>query len=137
MSRGGRLHTLRTSEDVEQAHLFDWLRLTRWRGWPLADWYWAVPNGGSRHLLEAVKLKRMGTKPGVPDIFGAIPAGDYHGHFIEMKARDGRVRPEQRDLHEQLRSAGYRVDVCFGWDEARLAVERYVGRGGSVVQERA
>ena len=37
MSRGGRLHTLRTSEDVEQACLFSWLKLTRWQGRPLVD----------------------------------------------------------------------------------------------------
>lgn len=122
----------RTSEDVEQAHLFDWLRITRWRNQPLVAWYYHCPNGGSRHPIEAAKLKRMGVKPGVPDVFGAVPANGYHGHFVEMKARGGRVRPEQLAMHEQLRADGYRVDVCFGWEEGVRAVERYLGKAGTL-----
>lgn len=129
------LASAHASEDAEQEALFRWLELARWRGVPLVSWYWHTPNGGSRNVVEAMKLKRMGVKRGVPDVFGAIAVGGYHGHFVEMKAHGGTVEKAQRELHELLRAGGYRVDVCFGWDEGRTAIERYVGRAGAV-QER-
>lgn len=124
-----------SSEDAEQISLFEWLALTRWRGEPLARWYFAIPNGGFRHALEAMRLKRMGVKAGVHDVFGAIAASGYHGHFVELKAHGGSVRPEQRDFAELVRGEGFRVDVCFGWYEAKTAIERYLGPA-SALQER-
>lgn len=125
----------RTPEDAEQIALFEWLAITRWRGQPLTRWYYHVANGGTRHVLEAMKLKRMGLKAGVPDIVGVIAASGYHGHYVELKAQGGSVRPEQRAWHELLREEGYRVDVAFGWYEGSKAIERYLGKS-SPVQER-
>jgi hypothetical protein len=126
------LHLPRVSEDLEQCHLFDWLRLTRWRGRALADYAWHTPNGGSRNVREAVKLKRLGVKPGVPDVTLAIPAVGFHGLYLELKAHGGRVSPEQRAVHELLREQGYRVEVPFGWVEAAKAIERYLGVAGTL-----
>lgn len=126
---------IRVSEDTEQASLFRWFRYTRWQGRLLSDFALAIPNGGTRHVLEAVKLKRTGTKPGVPDVLLPIPAGGYHGLWIEMKAVGGRLSEHQQEVIAMLRSQGYRVDVCFGWDAARTAVERYLGIAGTL-QER-
>ena len=126
---------IRVSEDTEQASLFRWFHLTRWQGRALADFAFAIPNGGTRHTLEAVKLKRTGTKAGVPDVCVAIPAGGYHGLWIEMKAIGGRLSEAQQEVISMLRSQGYRVEVCYGFDAARVAVERYLGQVGTV-QER-
>jgi hypothetical protein len=136
MSRGGRRFSQvdRVTEDVEQASFFDWLRVTRWQGRSLSTWYFHVPNGGSRHLLEAVKLKRMGVKAGVFDVCGLIAIPPYHGHLVEMKAVGGRLSDAQREFHELATEAGYRADVCFGWHEAARAVERYLGKAGTVVE---
>jgi hypothetical protein len=50
------------------------------------------------------------------------------GLFLELKRRKGGVTsPEQRDWIARLGAAGYDVRVCRGWDEARRAIEDYLG----------
>ena len=121
-------------EDVEQANLFRWLRLTRWQGRVLSDYALHVPNGGRRSLIEAARFKQLGVKPGVPDVFLPIACGGYHGLWIEMKAIGGRLSEAQLEVIAMLRSQGYRVEVCYGWDAARAAVERYLGPTSAVVE---
>ena len=76
--------------------------------------FFHVPNGGSRNVIEATKLKRMGTKAGVPD-FCVI----YRGRsiFIELKADKGRLSPAQSDMLEQLTLAGAVTTVCRSLEE--------------------
>jgi len=72
----------------------------------------------------------------VPDVFGAIPRGTLHGHFIELKRADakpkrasskGPVTESQRDFHDILRDMRYRVDVAYGGVEAGQYVQAYLG----------
>jgi hypothetical protein len=79
-----------------------------------------VPNGGSRNLLEAVKLKRLGTVAGVPDFIG-IKDGRAYG--LELKARRGRLSEAQRVAHEALRAAGVEVATCDTIDDALHQLE--------------
>lgn len=51
--------------------------------------WWHTPNGGSRNKREAVKLKRMGARAGVPDLAFILPDG--RAAFIELKAKGGRA----------------------------------------------
>ena len=85
----------------------------------------AVPNGGFRQKFSAVRLKREGVTPGVPDllIFSAPPGAveSARGVAIEMKTKKGRVSPEQAGFHASLTACGWLVFVCRGSDEA-LAV---------------
>lgn len=52
----------------------------------------AVPNGGSRHMLEAVNLKATGVLAGVPDLVVL----DHRGQalFLEVKKPGGKESPE-------------------------------------------
>ncbi len=87
----------------------------------------AIPNGGSRHILEAVSLKRQGVIPGVPDIFFAYPASAYYGLFIEMKRTSGgRLSPDQKNMIDILEDQCYCVCVCAGADAAMNALEIYI-----------
>lgn len=80
----------------------------------------AIPNGGSRNKLEAMKLKEEGVSSGVPDLM--IPALSM---FIEMKRSDGGVLSEnQRSWINYLNSCGYMAIKCHGCKEAIEAVER-------------
>lgn len=126
MTRAFTLSLQHASEDTEQASLFDWLRIKRYRGQPLITWAFAVPNGGSRHPAEAAKFKRCGVKAGVPDVMLVLPAGAYHGLFLELKAYGGRLSDVQREFHAVLREAGYQVETCYGWVEASEVIENYL-----------
>ena len=121
------LHLPKLSEDQEQVNFFRWLRVTRYDGKLLSNFYYHIPNGGSRHPLEAVKLKNMGVTPGIPDVHGMIPHGPYHSHYIELKSIGGRLTDSQKAMHEILRAQGHRVDVAYGGIEAGQCVQRYLG----------
>lgn len=84
-----------------------------------------IPNGGKRNAREAARFKRMGVKPGVPDLFLPVPRGGCHGLFIEQAPR-GRLSDHQRGWIERLKSGGYAVAVCYGSDEARRDILHYL-----------
>ena len=75
---------------------------------------------------QGAQLKAMGVRAGWPDLFLAMPAGDYHGLFIEMKAKHGKLSDAQKELHPILREQGYLVVVCYGALEAMDMLKRYV-----------
>ena len=86
----------------------------------------AIPNGGMRHKLVALKLKREGVRPGVPDCCLPVPRGKYASLWIEFKAEKGKVTETQAEWHTLLRSLGHRVEVCRSWQAAVNVVEKYL-----------
>lgn len=116
------------TEAQEQSALFEWA--ARMQGkYPALRYMFAIPNGGSRNLIEARHLKEQGVKAGVPDIFLPSPAGMYCGLFVEMKRqKGGTVRPEQREWLIELNRAGYKAVVARGFDEARQIILEYLAR---------
>jgi hypothetical protein len=108
------------TEDQEQAKLATWLTKQGLR-------FFAIPNGGSRHFLEALKLKRCGVQKGVPDICVPIPSGSYHGLYIELKrVSGGKVSDEQAEWINFLNAQGYFAKVAYGFLEAKAIVEYYL-----------
>ena len=86
----------------------------------------AIPNGGFRHISVAMKLKQEGVRAGVPDLFLALPSGNYHGLFIEMKkAKGGRVSDSQNAVMTRLVRQGSACAVCHGWTAAKKRIESY------------
>jgi hypothetical protein len=117
------------TEAQEQTTLFQWARMMEGR-WPELRLIHSIPNGGSRHPVEAVHLKQQGVKAGIPDIFLPCARGQYHGLYIEMKRRKGgRLSDEQRAMIEALRAQGYKAEVCRGWEEARDTICEYLREG--------
>lgn len=119
-----------------QVTLFQWFSLQSGK-YPELELAYAVPNGGSRHPLEAANLKRQGVKPGVPDICLPVPRGDYAGLYLELKrGTGGKVSENQKWWIEKLKGQGYKAVVCAGFDEASKAVLNYMNcckpRGGEV-----
>lgn len=99
-----------TTEDRLQITVADYLD----RCLPDDAVWFAVPNGGSRNVREAVKLKRMGVKAGVPDL---CIIWRRRAILIELKTAKGRVSPEQNHRMEMLTIAGAVVTVCRSLDE--------------------
>lgn len=123
---------MRSLEHGEQVALVGWARCQRFNGTPISDDLHAIPNGGQRNPAVAAKLKAEGVTPGIPDLMLTIPVAPYHGMFIEMKSRGGRLTDAQREHIERLRARGYHAVCCVGFDEARVAIERYLGLAGRV-----
>lgn len=113
-------------EAAVQQQLFQWAAWARGQH-PELDLLFHIPNGGSRDKREAFNLKLQGVKAGVPDLFLPVGRGDYHGLFIELKVKGNRPSEEQKRWIADLNAQGYAAIVCYGFDEARAAVENYLG----------
>jgi len=117
------------SEHTEQVALFDWARKLESRHLQLGLMF-TVPNQGGKGkgaLIRGLKMVKEGLKKGVPDIFLAVPKKDKHGLFIELKV--GKNKPSANQLWwiHSLRTEGYAVEVCYGFEEARDAIVNYLG----------
>ncbi len=93
---------------------------------PELDLMFAVPNGGHRHVLTAVKLKAEGVKSGVPDICLPVARKGYGSLFVEMKKEGGRLRDSQKKWLEELPKHGCKVAVCYSTDEAISVIKEYL-----------
>ena len=118
---------MKSIEHAEQVLLMQW--------WALAHQQFGVPEqllfvflyGGERNIIVAARMKKEGVRAGVPDLFLAVPKGEFHGLFIEMKKpKGGRVSKNQSSMMKLLSEQGYRSKVCCGWVEARAEIERYL-----------
>ena len=119
---------LNVSEAQEQIAFMQWLE----RCYPLV---FAVthhsPNGENRETLTGVKLKRMGCKPGFPDLVTYLPAGGYHGLVVEMKRPDNSPSEDQEFWLRHFEHIGYCVAVAVGYDEVVNVYQRYINHRGA------
>lgn len=112
-------------EHFEQVALFKWAQSHSGKT-PELGLLFAIPNGGKRSKAVAGKLKAEGVKAGVPDICLPVARRQYHGLFIELKAKGGRMSESQFEWGRALAAQGYCVQLCVGWDEAKNAIESYL-----------
>ena len=119
----------RVSEADEQIAVLTWANMMSHR-FPCLKFMYHTPNGGSRNIAEAANLKRMGVKPGVPDLFLPYPSKGFHGLWIEMKTEKGRQTASQKEWQEWLNENGYLALVCHGVGEAINALEGYLNERG-------
>jgi hypothetical protein len=89
----------------------------------------AVPNGGIRHIQEAVRLKAEGVQRGVPDLVLPIPRGNHCGAYLELKANKGRLSEEQKDWLRFLEAQGHAVNVCWNVGDAFNFFRDYLSLG--------
>lgn len=98
----------------------------------------AVPNGGSRNLREAVNLKAQGVLAGVSDLIVLLPGKKVY--FIEIKNPNGKGRqsPPQREFEENVTSYGHEYLLWDSWQQVedfinahRKDVGNFMEVGGS------
>lgn len=114
------------SEDGAQLALFCWCATS---GISELKWLFHIPNGGSRHIAEASKLKAMGVKSGVPDLFLPVRKQNWLGLWIELKKEKRKgtvVSDKQEEWIIYLLDQGYWATVCYGWEEARDCLLQYL-----------
>lgn len=107
------------SESEEQQALFVWARLMQGK-YPALKLMYHIPNEGKRSKACAGRMAAEGLKAGVPDICLPAPAGKYHGLYIELKAKGGKISPLQKRVVDCLGRTG----VC------NSLVLRVAGRNG-------
>ena len=112
-------------EHYEQVKLFNWAKEKESLHLHLSLMF-AIPNGGKRHIGTALKLKNEGVKSGVPDVFLAVPKNGKSGLFIEMKYGKNKPSANQKWWIDSLRVEGYETVVCYGFEEARDAIIKYL-----------
>lgn len=124
------------SEDGHQMAVFCWAADNVGK-YPPLRWYHSIPNGGSRHVVEAMKMVGAGLRSGVWDTFLPVPiqtdwAVQYAGLYIEMKKegertkKDGGLKPEQVEFGIFAKQVGYYCKVCYNWIEARDTLIAYL-----------
>ena len=116
---------MKSAESLEQQALIQWAQFQS-RTYPELKLLYHVPNGGKRNKVTAIRLKKEGVKAGVPDLCLPVPKGKWHGLYIEMKAQNGKLSKKQIWWIEQLRQQGYYVAVCYGWEQAKEMIVRYL-----------
>lgn len=92
------------TEHIEQREFVSWFRQTH----PEVRIF-AIPNGGHRDKVTAMKMKAEGVSSGVPDLF--VPSWRL---WIEMKTVGGKLSTDQKDWVTYLRDLGYTVIVPQG-----------------------
>lgn len=82
----------------------------------------SVPNGGTRNVIEAQKMKATGLTPGIPDIICLLngPIG------FEFKTDTGKLSSAQVRIHEIWYRAGIPVHVVRSSDEAMKILKSHL-----------
>lgn len=85
-----------------------------------------VPNGGRRDPIEAARLKQSGVRAGIPDLALPVSRGRFHGCVIEVKDKDGRVSPEQKEVLAFFTQQGYDASVHRSAQSIMDRIEAYL-----------
>jgi len=91
------------------------------------QYLFAIPNGGSRHKLEAISLKAQGVTPGIPDLFLSIPTKKHHGLYLECKSDKGKLTEHQTKKIFIFKEIGYECILFRTSKEGIEVVKEYLG----------
>lgn len=86
------------------------------------------PNGGSRNIIEATKLKGMGVKSGVPDCLIFTQNRGHSGLAIELKVGYNKPSDNQKEFIKGLEENGWLCVVSWSLDHCIELIEWYVGK---------
>lgn len=114
------------NESEHQQALFAWSKLMQPQ-LPELVLLHATGNGnGKRNIIQGARLKREGVVAGVGDIFLPVARGGYHGLYVELKVKGGRLSDTQKWWITKVNEQNYLAKVCWGWVEAREVIEEYL-----------
>ena len=93
----------------------------------------AVPNGGSRNVIEAANLKAQGVMAGVSDLILLLPHKVY---FIELKNPNGKGRqsPAQREFEDNVLAYGQEYLLWDNWAQVEQFVNAHRKEVGNYMQ---
>ena len=85
---------------------------------------YAVPNGGSRNVREAQRLKAEGVLAGVADLVVLLPQGK--SLYIEMKVKGNRQTDNQKEFQKKVTTLGHTYAVCYTFEEFQKVIEDFI-----------
>lgn len=115
------------SEDIESIKLYDWIRFNK-----LDDITFHIGNERSVSPQAGAIFKRKGIKPGVSDYFIGRAKLGYHGLWIELKVKGGKVSDYQKEFLATMNREGYLSVIRWSADEAIETIKTYLGIGDSI-----
>jgi hypothetical protein len=122
--------TKNREEELHQVNLVTWFRSQYPKYSKLLTLGSFGENVGPKRMA---RLKQMGLTPGYPDLILYLPRmvcsrthHYYSGLFIEMKSKNGAVRPNQIEMHNILKANHYFVDVAYDWFDAKSIIQNYI-----------
>ena len=88
---------------------------------------WVVPASLATRIIASIeaKMKLLGKKKGIPDIFIPLGRGEYNGMYVEMKFGRNKTTKEQDFWLRRLSKLNYYCVVCYSSQEAIKEFEKY------------
>lgn len=86
----------------------------------------AIPNGGSRNIIEAKNLKAQGVKSGVSDVILLIARRGYSSLCIEFKTHVGKQSDQQEIFQEEAEETGNKYVIVRSVKEAIDVLKWYL-----------
>jgi len=80
----------------------------------------AVPNGGTRNIKEAMVLKSTGVLAGVSDLIVILPNGKLI--FVEVKKENGKQSDKQKDFEDRVNKLGFDYWLVYSLNEFKNKV---------------
>lgn len=99
-------------EDSIQAEIYKWFHNNYCVG--KNNIIFAVPNGGTRNKLEAIKLKATGLIPGVSDLIVLLPSKCL---FVEVKTEIGKQSDVQKIFQSKVNALGFDYHLVRSLDD--------------------
>jgi len=120
-------YALSGTEDAIQIAIFMWAQQNL-ETYPDLLWMHAIPNGmHTPNKRAAGRMRAMGMKRGVCDIFLPVKRGEFSGLYIELKKnKKGKVSDEQDDFMDYVKSQGFGAIVCYSLEEAVKMLVEYL-----------
>lgn len=121
----GKTNKPKTTEAQEQKSLIEWAKWQEGR-YPELKMLMHIPNEGKRSKRYGAELKRLGLRPGFPDLGLFVPRNNKSGLFIEMKVGRNKCTDNQKKWIKALIGQGYEVKVCYSCEEAIQVIKKYL-----------
>ena len=84
----------------------------------------SVPNGGTRNIIEAKKLKATGTMPGVSDLIVVL---DSKVLFIELKTDIGKQSDAQKIFENKITNLNHEYILIRNEEEFKNTILSRIG----------
>jgi len=84
--------------------------------------YWHTPNSGRRTMPEIMRLRAMGFRAGMPDLF-FLHQGRLYGQ--ELKTLKAKATSEQLQVIDEIKQNGGEAEITCGLDHSLASLKSW------------